>query len=50
MAEWWLDCENCRYLTVVGLHDTGPRNDIMCRCDASSFSRISAHATSLARK
>ena len=21
----WLDCENCRHLTVVGLHDTGPR-------------------------
>ena len=21
----WLDCENCRYLKVVGLHDTGPR-------------------------
>ena len=24
MVELWLDCENCRYLTVVGLHDTGP--------------------------
>ena len=24
MVEWWLDCENCRHLTVVGLHDTGP--------------------------
>ena len=23
-GEWWLDCENCCYLTVVGLHDTGP--------------------------
>ena len=21
-----MDCENCRYLTVVGLHDTGPRS------------------------
>ena len=20
-----MDCENCRYLMVVGLHDTGPR-------------------------
>ena len=20
-----MDCENCRHLTVVGLHDTGPR-------------------------
>ena len=25
MVEWRLDCENCRHLTVVGLHDTGPR-------------------------
>ena len=22
--EWRLSCENCRHLTVVGLHDTGP--------------------------
>ena len=25
MVEWRLDCENCRHLTVVGLHDAGPR-------------------------
>ena len=25
MVERRLDCENCRHLTVVGLHDTGPR-------------------------
>ena len=25
MVEWRLDCENCPHLTVVGLHDTGPR-------------------------
>ena len=24
IVEWRLDCENCRHLTVVGLHDTGP--------------------------
>ena len=24
MVEWRLDCEDCRHLTVVGLHDTGP--------------------------
>ena len=24
MVEWRLDCENCRHLTVVDLHDTGP--------------------------
>ena len=24
MVECRLDCEKCRYLTVVGLHDTGP--------------------------
>ena len=24
MVKWQLDCENCRHLTVVGLHDTGP--------------------------
>ena len=23
MVEWRLDCEDCRHLTVVGLHDTG---------------------------
>ena len=26
-CRWWndgLDCDNCRHLTVVGLHDTGP--------------------------
>ena len=23
MVEWWLDCDNCCHLTVVGLHDTG---------------------------
>ena len=26
MVEWRLDCENCRHLTVVGLHDTYPRS------------------------
>ena len=26
MVEWRLDCENCRHLTVVGLHDTDPRS------------------------
>ena len=26
MVKWRLDCENCRHLTVVGLHDTGPRS------------------------
>ena len=25
MLEWRLDCENCRLLTVIGLHDTGLR-------------------------
>ena len=24
MVEWLLDCENCRHLMVIGLHDTGP--------------------------
>ena len=24
MVKWRLDCEKCRHLTVVGLHDTGP--------------------------
>ena len=28
----WLDREDCRHLTVVGLHDTGPRRDICCAC------------------
>ena len=25
MVDWRLDRENCRHLTVVGLHDTGPK-------------------------
>ena len=25
MVKWLLDCENCRYLTVIGLHDTSHR-------------------------
>ena len=25
MVEWRLDCNNCRHLTVVVLHDSGPR-------------------------
>ena len=24
MVDWRLDCENCRHLTIVSLHDTGP--------------------------
>ena len=28
MVEWRLDCEDCRHLTVVGLHDTAPK--IVC--------------------
>ena len=27
MVKWRLDCEDCRHLTVVGLHDTGPRTE-----------------------
>ena len=27
MVEWQLDCEKCRHLTVVCLHDTSPRSD-----------------------
>ena len=27
MVKWRFDCENCRLLTVVGLHDTGPSSD-----------------------
>ena len=29
MVQWRLDCEICRHLTVVGLHDTGPCS--LCR-------------------
>ena len=28
VMEWRLDCENCHHLTVVGLHDTGPRTAV----------------------
>ena len=34
MAKWQLDCQNCRYSTVVGLHDTGPwmrESQLQCR-------------------
>ena len=33
IVEWRLDCENCRHLTVVGLHDTGPW--LLSRCWAN---------------
>ena len=29
MVEWRLDCENCRHLTVVVLHDTGPWGSVV---------------------
>ena len=29
-----MDCEDCRHLTVIGLHDTGPRCDICCACQS----------------
>ena len=32
MVEWRLDCEDCRHLTVVGLHDTGPRCTSLSAC------------------
>ena len=31
-CQWRLDCEDCRHLTVVGLHDTGPRWDKCASC------------------
>ena len=41
-----MDCENCRYLTVVGLHDTGPWVErcrlcdvYMARCERSQVAR-----------
>ena len=37
--EWRLDCENCRRLTVVSLHDTGPRFSRAC---ALPLSRLEA--------
>ena len=47
MVEWRLDCENCRHLTVVGLHDTGPwfRSNFLC----GPFSRWS-HTFDLTRR
>ena len=32
MLECQLDCEDCRHLTVVGLHDTGPRTVNVTEC------------------
>ena len=47
MVEWRLDCENCRHLTVVSLHDTGPWKKIhtksrgpRCRGQQSSLERF----------
>ena len=34
MVEWRLDYENCRHLTVVDLHDTGPRMSMHSDGDA----------------
>ena len=40
-AEWRWNCENCRHLTVVGLHDTGLRSvENRCTCRARYFSFI----------
>ena len=35
-----MDCENCRHLTVVGLHDTGPRHHARQRREELYISRI----------
>ena len=32
--EWRLDCEDCRHLTVVGLHDTGPSERLVSSLEA----------------
>ena len=41
MVEWRLDCEDCRYLTVVGLRDTGPWGDL-CSSPGACPSRVTA--------
>ena len=33
-----MDCENCRHLTVVGFHDTGPRFSVRGVCQGFSCS------------
>ena len=36
-CQWWNDgfyCENCRHLTVISLHDTGPWSADSCTTDA----------------
>ena len=40
MVVWRLDCENCCYSTVIGLHDTGPR---YCQAVASLPQHSPAH-------
>ena len=37
IVEWWLDCENCRHLTVVGLHDTGLNLSVKRTCQPALF-------------
>ena len=39
MVEWRLDCENCRHLTVVGLHNTGPRFEAGTSTQSSDMGR-----------
>ena len=36
-----MDCENCRHLTVVGLHDTGPRSCLFLGRGALRRERLS---------
>ena len=41
-----LDCENCRHLTVVGLHDTGPISSSQVCSSSGSISALCTNVVS----
>ena len=46
MVEWRLDCEDCRHLTVVGLHNTDPGVTILSHFSLLKLDRMQNEAMS----
>ena len=50
IVEWRFDCEDCRHLTVVSLHDTGPwwpstPGNVQCSCLAGTICQLAVGAS-----
>ena len=50
MVEWWLDRENCHYLTVVSLQDTGPWSVCTILVHSQSSDNTTPHKTMMTLK